>query len=196
MRKCAVAGRSLVLGSWLAWMAGAICMACTPEDEEQPLPPAVPEVEYCDAVRDWDPAWSALEDEVLVRLNEQRAAGAMCGDEAFDPVEPLRMDPALRCAARKHALDMAEQDYFSNLDPDELDFHARADLAGYAGTALEQNIGAAHSTPEQLVASMMDHTELCMHAMAPDADDFGMGFLEYEGATYPSYWAQTFGQAP
>jgi uncharacterized protein YkwD len=190
-----VAGRSLVLGSSLAWMAGMICMACAPE-EEPPKPPEVPEVEYCDAVRDWDPAWSAFEDEVLVQLNEQRAAGAMCGDEAFDPAEPLRMDPALRCAARKHALDMGEQDYFSNLDPEDVDFFARAAAAGYAGLAVEQNIGASHSTPEQLVEAVMDHSELCTHVMTPDADEFGMGYLEYEGATYPSYWAQTFGQSP
>jgi uncharacterized protein YkwD len=190
-----VVGRSLALGSWLAWMAGTICIGCTPE-AEQPEPPEVPEVEYCDAVRDWDPAWSAFEDEVLVQLNEQRAAGAMCGDEVFDPAEPLRMDPALRCAARKHALDMGEQDYFSNLDPDTLDFHASAEAAGYAGAALEQNIGAAHSTPEQLVKAVMGHIELCTHVMTPQADELGMGYLEFEGASYPSYWAQTFGQAP
>jgi uncharacterized protein YkwD len=192
-----VAGRSLVLGSWLAWMAGAICMACTAcTPDEEPDPPEVPAVEYCDAVRDWDPAWSAFEDEVLVRLNEHRAAGATCNDQAFDPAEPLRMDPALRCAARKHALDMAEQDYFSNLDTDDLDFHARADAAGYTGTALEQNIGATHSTPEQLVEAVIQHSELCIHVMTPEADELGMGYLVYEGATYPNYWVQMFGQAP
>lgn len=172
-----------------------MCMACTPDDEE-PKPPEVPEVEYCDAVRDWDPAWSAFEDEVLVLLNEQRAAGVTCGEEAFDPAEPLRMDPALRCSARKHALDMAEQDYFSNLDAEDLDFHARAEAAGYAGMALEQNIGAEHSTPEQLVTAVMHHTELCVHVMTPEADEFGMGYLEYEGASYPTYWTQVFGQSP
>jgi uncharacterized protein YkwD len=190
-----VAGRSLVLGSWLAWMAGTICMACTPDEEPEP-PPEVPEAEYCDAVRDWDPAWSAFEDEVLVQLNEHRAAGATCGDLALDPAEPLRMDPALRCAARRHALDMGEQDYFSNVDPEMLDFHARAEAAGYAGTALEQNIGASHSTPEQLVTAVMGHTELCMHVMTPEADEIGVGYLEFEGASFPSYWAQVFGQAP
>lgn len=185
-----------MLTSWLAWMAGAICIACAPDEEPEPEPPEVPELEYCDAVRDWDPAWSAFEDEVLVRLNEQRAAGATCDDQVFEPGEPLRMDPALRCAARKHALDMAEQDYFSNLDDEKLDFHARADAAGYAGTAIEQNIGAAHSTPEQLVTAVMDHTELCMHVMTPEVDEVGVGYLVYEGATYPNYWAQVFGQSP
>lgn len=183
-----------MLGSWLAWMAGAICMACVADEE--PELPEVPEVQYCDAVRDWDPAWSAFEDEVLVLLNERRAEGAMCGDEVLDPAGPLRMDPALRCAARKHALDMGEQDYFSNIDPDELDFHARAEAAGYAGMALEQNIGASHSTPEQLVTAIMDHVDLCVHVMTAEADELGMGYLEFEGASYPSYWSQVFGQAP
>jgi uncharacterized protein YkwD len=189
MRRCLVAGRSHLL----ALLAGSVICACTPDEE--PEPPEVPDIEYCDAVREWDPAWSTFEDEVVVLLNERRAAGGMCADESFDPSGPLRMDPALRCSARKHALDMAELDYFSNLDDEELDFHARAELAGYEGTALDQNIGASHSTPEQLVTAVMGSTELCEHVLAPDADEIGMGYLEYEGSEYPNYWTQVFGQA-
>jgi uncharacterized protein YkwD len=174
--------------------AGSVICACTPDDE--PEPPEVPEIEYCDAVRDWDPAWSAYEDEVVLLLNERRAAGGTCADQSFEPSGPLRMDPALRCAARKHALDMAEQDYFSNVDAEQVDFHARAEQAGYVGAALEQNIGAAHSTPEQLVTAVMGSAAPCIAVLTPDADEIGVGFLEFEGAAFPSYWTQVFGQSP
>jgi uncharacterized protein YkwD len=187
----------LALTSCIAWMACLTCIACTActPDEPEP-PPEVPDIEYCEAVRDWEPAWVAFEDEVVVLLNERRAEGAVCIDDMLDPAGPLRMDPALRCAARKHARDMAEQDYFSNVDPDEVDLFMRAELAEYEGMVLDQNIGAAHSTPEQLVTAVMGNTELCIHVMAPEADEIGVGYLEYEGATYPNYWTQVFGQAP
>lgn len=177
--------RSLSLASCL------ICLACTPDELDEP--PEVPDVEYCDDVRDWDSEWSVFEERVVELLNEQRAMGADCTIEVFDPVGPLSMDPALRCAARKHALDMAEQDYFSNLDPDMVDFFMRAELAEYEGMPIDQNIGAAHSTPEQLVTAVMGSTELCVHVMSPDADQVGVGYLEFEGATYPNYWTQVFG---
>jgi uncharacterized protein YkwD len=172
------------------------CLSCMPDEPPAPEP-EVPDIAYCDDVRDWDPAWSMFEAHVVMLLNEHRAEGAVCAADAqFDPAGPLSMNPALRCAARKHALDMAEQDYISNLDPDELDFRARAEMAEYGGTPLEQNIGAAQSTPEQLVTAAMGNTELCAHIMDPNADEIGMGYLEYEGATYPSYWTQVFGQGP
>jgi uncharacterized protein YkwD len=191
MRRWLVPGRSPLL----ALTAASVICACTPDDEPEP-PEAVPDIEYCDAVREWEPAWSTFEEEVVVLLNERRAAGGNCADQSFEPSGPLRMDPALRCAARKHALDMAEQDYFSNLDLEELDYHARAELAEYAGTALDQNIGAAHSTPEQLVTAVMGSVELCVHVLTPDADEIGVGYLEYEGSAFPNYWTQVFGQAP
>jgi uncharacterized protein YkwD len=172
-----------------------VCLSCTPD--EPPPEPEVPDIEYCDAVRDWDGAWSSFEEEVVALLNERRADGAVCSADAkFGPAEPMRMNPALRCAARKHALDMAEQDYFSNLDPDKLDFRTRTELAEYEGTPIDQNIGAAQATPEQLVTAVMGSVELCIHVMAPEVDEIGMGYLEFEGASYPSYWTQVFGTAP
>ena len=182
-------GRFLVFASCLS------CLACAPDEPE---PPEVPDIAYCDAVRDWEPAWSTFEEQVVELLNERRAEGAVCAKEilVFDPAGPLRMNAALRCASRKHALDMAEQDYFSNVDPDELDFGARAELAEYEGTPLEQNIGAAYSTPEQLVTAVMGNTELCADVMNPNADEIGFGYLEFDGATYPNYWTQTFGESP
>lgn len=172
-----------------------VVLACTSEEPEPP--PAVPDIEYCDAVRDWDSASAMFEEQVVVLLNQRRAEGAVCAPGMeFDPAGPLRMNPALRCAARKHALDMAEQDYFSNIDPDDVDFRARAEQAGYEGTPLDQNIGAGHSTPEQMVTAAMGSVELCIHVMAPAADEIGVGYLVYEGASYPNYWVHVFGEAP
>ncbi|PRP93097.1 Cysteine-rich secretory protein family protein [Enhygromyxa salina] len=168
----------------------AIC-ACT---EGEPEPPDVPaELEYCAPVRDWEPARAELEEEVLVLLNEIRARGASCGDEGFAPAGPLTMNPALRCAARRHALDMGELDFFSNLDPDGLGFAERAAMAEYDATPLFQTIGARQSTAEEVVTAIMGSLGLCAQAMDPAANEVGIGHGPDTDAEYVRYWAQVYG---
>jgi uncharacterized protein YkwD len=177
-------------------LAPTLALACTNGPDEPPVPEVPPDVAYCDDVREWDDSWTAIEDEVVVLLNERRAAGAACTkDLVFEPADPLTMNPSLRCAARHHARDMGEQDFFSNLDPDELDFTDRAESAGYTGTPLEQNIGAGQSSAERIVDAVMGSIELCAHVMNPEADEVGVGFLEFEGASFPRYWTQVFGRS-
>lgn len=152
-----------------------------------------PDVEYCDSVRDWDPALAQLEEQVLVAINERRAAGAMCGNDSFEAAEPLIMEPALRCAARIHAADMGEQDYFTNLDPEGLGHADWAAMAEYDGTVLNQNIGARQSTAEQVVAAIMGSSGLCAHLMDPLATEVGIGQGPDTDAEYVRYWTQVFG---
>lgn len=178
--------RTVALG--LGW----VLVACTPEPEPEPPEPEVPpDVEYCASVDGWPEELAQFEVDVVAELNLRRGEGAMCGEDSFEPAEPLTMNAALRCASRKHALDMGEQGYFSNLDPDMLDFFARAELAQYEGTPLSQNIGANHHTPEQLVTALMGNTELCRHAMDPAADEIGVGYSVADDGWI--YWVQVFG---
>ena len=165
--------------------------ACTPEATPGP---EVPAIAYCDGVREWDAQHGALEEEVLVLVNERRAEGAICGsDEEFPPAPELQMDPALRCAARVHALDMGAQDYFNNLDPEGVDYSERAQRAGYAGNAVGQIIGSTHREADQLVTALMGSTGLCRTLMDPEARAFGMGYAPASEAEYPYYWTQVYG---
>ena len=82
----------------------------------------LPANDYCDAVADWDPQWIEFENEVLELVNQQRAAGAVCGDQgSFDPADPLTMNAALRCAARNHSMDMGLRDYFDHYNEELLE---------------------------------------------------------------------------
>ena len=176
----------------LRYLALGACLCACTEDEPTPMP-EVPELEYCAPVGGWEPDLSAFEDEVLVLINERRAGGALCGSDDYAPAQMLSMSPALRCAARVHALDMATQDYFSNLDPDDLRYSDRAQLAEYEGTALGQNIGAAHATPAQLVTAMMGSAGWCRTLMEPSASEIGVAYVLAEEATYSNYWTQVYG---
>jgi len=79
----------------------------------------VPDTEHCAPVAAVADTWTALEDELLTLINEQRALGGSCGGTAMAPTSPLASDPALRCAARLHSADMAARDYFSHGTWDE-----------------------------------------------------------------------------
>ena len=190
-RRSRTAVSNLAIG--VALLAGAV-VGCA--DDEDPPAPEVPASEYCAAVDGWDPKLAAFELEVLAEINAAREAGATCGaDEVFEPAPALRMDPALRCAARVHALDMATRDDVDNLDPEGLRYSDRAELAGYAGTARAQNIGAAQQDPEQLITAVLGSAGLCRTLMDPDADEIGVGHVLADEAEYPSYWVQVYGMA-
>ena len=93
---------------------------------------------YGDAVADWDDTWMAFEEEVLDLVNQRRAAGADCGETGtFDPAGPLTMNPALRCAARNHSMDMGTRNYFAHGG-------ARPRRAARPGRARGVDVGGEH----------------------------------------------------
>lgn len=149
----------------------------------------IPDNVYCDAVTDWDAMWIAFEDQVLELVNQQRAAGADCGSAGtFDPVEPLIMHGALRCAARNHAMDMATRDYFDHYTPEGLGPAERLDAAGYSGSTWGENIAWGYATPADVVSGWMSSPGHCANVMRSGFTETGIGF--YEGRL----WTQTFGR--
>lgn len=151
---------------------------------------------YCYPVSDkkWLAAWIEREQQVLQLVNQARAAGADCGTEGkFGPAAPLTIEPHLHCAARAHAMDMAERDFFDHVNPDGEDPFARMEKAGYTDwMAAAENIAAGSDDAEQTVLGWLDSDGHCANMLDPKYKDFGVGF--YEGAgQYNFYWTQTFG---
>ena len=151
---------------------------------------------YCYPVSDkkWLAAWIEREQQVLQLVNQARAVGADCGTEGkFGPAAPLTIEPHLHCAARAHAMDMAERDFFDHVNPDGEDPFARMEKAGYTDwMAAAENIAAGSDDPQQTVLGWLDSDGHCANMLDPKYKDFGVGF--YEGAgQYNFYWTQTFG---
>lgn len=152
----------------------------------------VPANEYCGGVTDWDPEWTTLEDEILIIVNENRAAGATCGGDSMPPVEPLRMDEALRCAARVHSQDMAERDYFDHDNPDGDGPVERMQAAGYSGRGWGENIAAGNATAARTMMQWMESSGHCSNIMSEGFGLIGVGY--YPGGEYGHLWTQTFGR--
>jgi uncharacterized protein YkwD len=151
----------------------------------------VPDEPYCAVTENWDPEYAALEDEIVVLVNQYRAEGATCGDEEMPPAGPLTMDPNLQCAARVHSKDMADRDFFDHDNPDGDGPSERMDEAGYDGRGWGENIAAGRSTAEQTMMQWMNSPGHCVNIMGENYTLIGVGY--YPGGEYGHLWTQTFG---
>jgi uncharacterized protein YkwD len=155
----------------------------------------VPEGEYCAAVAGWDEEAAALEEEVLVLVNEARETARSCGNKAFGKAGPLVMEPHLRCAARLHSVDMIERDFFDHVDPDGGQPWDRAEAAGYEWQLVGENIAQGYETAESVMAGWLKSPGHCSNIMEPGFTDFGVGY-EYGGSSQGielHTWTQVFG---
>lgn len=141
-----------------------------------------------------DSSSAAFEDQVLVLVNQRRAAGANCGGTIYAPAAALSMNANLRNAARDHSTDMAVNNYFSHVSQDGRTFDQRIRTAGYTGAfPLGENIAAGQPTPESVVDAWMGSPGHCANIMSPGFKAIGVGYAFTAGSTYHHYWTQTFG---
>lgn len=149
---------------------------------------------YCDSVSTWNSTWDSFESQVLTLVNQKRAAGATCGGVYKAPVPALTLDTRLRCAARKHSLDMGTNNYFDHNSQDGTTPWQRMTDAGYTWTAAGENIAAGQSTPSAVVTTWMNSTGHCNNIMDPNFKNLGVGYAYVSTSTYKHYWTQDFGR--
>lgn len=134
-----------------------------------------------------DPAQS-----VLAAVNSARAK-AGCG--------PLKLNPALTAAARTHARNMAEQNFFGHTGKDGRGFASRIRAQGYKYGLAAENIAAGQPTVERAVQAWLKspgHRRNIMNckfrdtgiAMVYQPDD---GPLRGQSRGLRYYWVQLFG---
>lgn len=159
-------------------MLAAASMACetaaSPEPEE-----AWPSTAACEGLDAWPEAFAELEAAALARIDARRAEGADCGERGkWGPAPALRRRTALDCAARAHALDMAERGYFGRLDPEGNGEAERVEAAGYAAAVLVQHLAAGPRDAEELVDQTWGPRAVPCQSMAdPSLTEVGLGHM-------------------
>ena len=154
--------------------------------------PDVPDVPFCGPAADWPAMYDAVEEEMLPLVNQHRAQGANCGSEgSFGAAPPLTMHPALRCAARMHSKDMADNDFFSHTNLQNEGPGDRIDKTGYNYSTWGENIAAGNATAAATVAQWMDSDGHCANIMNPNFEHIGIGY--YPGGQWGHLWTQVFG---
>jgi uncharacterized protein YkwD len=160
----------------------------------------VPATPVCMPVSMWNSQWTMFEVEVLRLVNENRAKGWNCDTEGMFPAAgPLTMEPTLRCSARLHSKDMADQMYFAHDGLDGRNPGARMTAAGYVGRTWGENIAKGQQSPAQVVSGWMDSDGHCSNIMNKNFTLIGVGYFAGMG-TNPRfnselYWTQNFGAA-
>lgn len=140
----------------------------------------------------WDPAASALEAEMLSAVNEVRAQAGQCGQESFEATPPLSSAPELRCAARRHSLDMVERGFFDHVNPDGDDVAERVEDEGYDWVSVGENILQGQSVfgdVDSALAAWMESPGHCSNIRLGAFSELGVGvWIEGNQTT----WTQVF----
>jgi uncharacterized protein YkwD len=131
--------------------------------------------------------------EVLAGINAARAQ-AGCG--------PLKLNKALMSAAKTHATNMAEQDFFGHRGKDGRDFVYRIKQAGYPPYRwVAENIAAGQKTPAAAVQAWLDSPGHRRNVLNCKYVDTGIAMV-YQPDDQPLkgqsmglrwYWVQLFG---
>ena len=131
---------------------------------------------------------------VLDLTNQARAARRHCGSQVFNAAKPLRWSDKLAEASRRHAEDMAQQNYFSHSGRDGSSPAQRAQRAGYRYKSIGENIAAGRPmSPEDAVAGWLRSPGHCANLMNAGFTEMGAAFAFNAGSDRGVVWAQAFG---
>jgi uncharacterized protein YkwD len=88
---------------------------------------------------------------------------------------PLAADPRLDAAAQAHAEDMLARSYYAHQGPDGSTPRARVESAGFAATAVAENIAARHLGADAAMAGWMASSEHRRNILNPTLTNLGAG---------------------
>ena len=111
--------------------------------------------------------------------------------KAEKELPPLKMNPQLMAAARKHAENMAAQDKLDH-KLDDKDPGDRTKAAGYTSTFVGENIAWNQKSPKDVVRAWMEsegHRENVLHAEYTE-----IGVAVAKNKKGEPYWVQVFGK--
>ena len=130
---------------------------------------------------------------VLDLINTARQQSRQCGAQAFAATTPLSWNEALANAAAGHARNMANGNFFDHLDHDGRTPGDRAELAGYIGQQIGENIAAGMDTPRKVVDGWLASPGHCANLMNPQFREMGAAYAMDPKSDAGIYWTGLFG---
>jgi uncharacterized protein YkwD len=142
----------------------------------------------------WSETAAQFEARVLELTNAERQQGGCCGARGcFQPSRPLAGNDNLRVAARRHARDMAERNFFAHEAPDGSKLSDRLEAVRFGGCAAGENIAQGQPTPEEVVSDWMQSDGHCSNILSGAFDSLGVGYHDDPAAERRRLWVQNFG---
>jgi uncharacterized protein YkwD len=105
-------------------------------------------------------------------------------------LKPLKMNPKLMAAARKHAANMAAQEKLEHV-LDEKDPEDRAKAAGYKPDAIGENLAWNQQNPKEVLEVWMKSEQHRDNILSKDYTEIGVAVAKNKKGE--PYWVQVFG---
>jgi uncharacterized protein YkwD len=130
---------------------------------------------------------------LLSLINMARTQPHQCGGQSFAATAPLSWNPTLASAADTHTRDMANNNYFDHTDRDGHTPGDRAELSGYAGRQIGENIAAGQDTVRKVVDGWLASPGHCANVMNPQFRELGAAYAVDPKSDAGIYWTAMFG---
>jgi len=138
-------------------------------------------------------AWQAEGQKLLERVNAARTQARHCGDQSFAAAPPLAWNATLGSIAEAHSRDMANHNYFAHQDRDGRTPGDRAELGGYVGQRIGENIAAGLDTASNVVDGWVASPGHCANLMNPQFSELGAAYATDPKSDAGIYWTAVFG---
>jgi uncharacterized protein YkwD len=130
---------------------------------------------------------------LLSELNAARSQARQCGGQGFAAAAPLAWNATLGTIAQDHSRDMANNNYFDHKDRDGRTPGDRAELAGYSGQLVGENIAAGQDTVHKVVEGWLTSPGHCANLMNPQYQELGAAYATDPKSSAGIYWTAMFG---
>jgi uncharacterized protein YkwD len=137
--------------------------------------------------------WQAEGQKMLEMVNSARAQPRTCGTQSFSATTPLAWNAVLASAAQGHSRAMANNNFFDHRDRDGRMAGDRAELAGYIGQQVGENIAAGQDTPRKVVDGWLASPGHCANIMNPQFRELGAAYAVDPKSDAGIYWTAMFG---
>lgn len=137
--------------------------------------------------------WQAEGQKLLEQINAVRAQARQCGGQSLAAATPLAWNATLGTAAETHSRAMANGNFFAHKDRDGRTPGDRAELAGYNGRQIGENIAAGLDAARRVVDGWLASPGHCANLMNPQFSELGAAYAVDPKSNAGIYWTALFG---
>ncbi|KPB69638.1 CAP domain-containing protein [Pseudomonas cannabina] len=137
--------------------------------------------------------WQAEGQKILEMVNTARTQARQCGPQSYAATTPLAWNQTLGSAAQSHSQAMANNNFFDHKDREGRMPGDRAELAGYVGQQVGENIAAGQDTARKVVDGWLASPGHCANLMNPGFRELGAAYAMDPKSDAGIYWTAMFG---
>lgn len=130
---------------------------------------------------------------LLELINRARGQARQCGEQSMAAAGPLTWNDTLAAVALGHSRAMASQNLFSHRDRDGYTPADRAELGGYVGRLIGENLAAGLDQPQKVLDGWLNSPSHCATLMNPQFSELGAGYAIDPNSDAGIYWTGLFG---